>query len=150
MCLAALELAYVFNGIAHAPRDVVVEKMLPQTKAELDKLNNYQDKPKEWCNGKANYWDDYCLCRFLEGVCERYLAYQVCFEVLQPRMALKLYYRILLLHQKMMLRIGSTTRNARKMLSRQFYRRERRSERTIISFSTLVHPFRFLHPHQKY
>lgn len=76
MSLATLELAYLFGGIAHAPKDVVANEMVPQTGAELSKLDALRDKPEAWGNGKG-YWDDYCLSRFLEGVCERYLAYPV-------------------------------------------------------------------------
>ena len=76
LSLVALELTYVFGGIAHAQRGVIVNEMIPQTRAELSDLKAFQDKPEAWCNGKG-YWDDYCLCRFLEGVCERYLAYPV-------------------------------------------------------------------------
>ena len=120
LCLAALEFAYALGVIAHTPRDVVANKMLPQTKAELDKLNAYQNKPESWGNGKG-YWDDYCLCRFLEGVCERYLAYQVRDYVLLPRMSLDPYYRVQPLYRQTMLRIGPVTRHARRQLSRQFY-----------------------------
>ena len=60
----------------HAQRGVIASKMLPQARAELSNLMNFQDRPEAWGNGKG-YWDDYCLCRFLEGVCERYLAYPV-------------------------------------------------------------------------
>lgn len=35
---------------------------------------------KEWNSGKGGYWDDYCLARFLEGVCLRYVAYPVRLE----------------------------------------------------------------------
>ena len=76
LSLATLELTYLFGGIAHSQRDVVFNKMLPQTRAELSNLGAFQDKPEAGGNGKG-YWDDYCLCRFLEGVCERYLAYPV-------------------------------------------------------------------------
>ena len=76
LTLAAMELTYVFGGIAHAQRGVIVNEMLPQTRAELGDLKAFQDKPEAWGNGKG-YWDDYCLCRFLEGVCERYMAYPV-------------------------------------------------------------------------
>ena len=71
-----LELTYVFGGITHAQRGVIASKMLPQARAELSNLMSFQDRPEAWGNGKG-YWDDYCLCRFLEGVCERYLAYPV-------------------------------------------------------------------------
>ena len=76
LSLAALELTYVFGGIAHAQRDVVANEMLPQVRTELSNLKASQDKPEAWGNGKG-YWDDYCLSRFLEGVCERYMAYPV-------------------------------------------------------------------------
>lgn len=76
LSLAALELAYLFGGVTHAPRDVLANEMLPQARAELSKLRAFQDNPEAWGNGMG-YWDDYCLCRFLEGVCERYLAYPV-------------------------------------------------------------------------
>ena len=76
LTLAALELTYIFGGIAHAQRGTIVNEMLPQTRAELGDLKAFQDKPAAWGNGRG-YWDDYCLCRFLEGVCERYLAYPV-------------------------------------------------------------------------
>jgi len=72
--LATLELTYMFGGIAHAQRNTVANEMLPQTRAELSNLKAFQGKPEAWGNGKV-YWDEYCLCRFLEGVCERYLAY---------------------------------------------------------------------------
>ena len=76
LSLAALELTYVFGGITHAQRNVIANEMLPQSRAELRHLEAFRDKPEAWGNGKG-YWDDYCLCRFLEGVCERYLAYPV-------------------------------------------------------------------------
>ena len=83
LTLAALELTYVFGGIAHAQRGTIINEMLPQTRAEFGDLKAFQDKPGAWGNGKG-YWDDYCLCRFLEGVCERYLAYPVRVEWCPP------------------------------------------------------------------
>lgn len=83
LSLAALELTYVFGGIAHAQRGVIVNEMLPQTRAELRDLKASRGKPEAWGNGKG-YWDDYCLCRFLEGICERYLAYPVRAEWCPP------------------------------------------------------------------
>lgn len=141
LCLAALELAYIFGGIAHAPRGVISDKMLPQVKRELRDLQAFQDKPEAWGNGKS-YWDDYCLCRFLEGVCERYLAYPVCGDLLLPLMFLDSYCRIQTLYQKMMTKMKLTLvpGNARKSLSRKFWRMGRRSKMTIIWFSTLVCP----------
>jgi hypothetical protein len=76
LSLATLELAYLFGGIAHAPKDMVSKKMLAQTEKELKELEAFKRNPQAWGNGKG-YWDDYCLCRFLEGVCARYMAYPV-------------------------------------------------------------------------
>lgn len=139
MCLAALEMTYVFSAIAHAPKDVVASKMLPRAREELENLKTFKDKPEAWGNGQG-YWDDYCLCRFLEGVCERYLAYPVRSDVLPPRMFLDPYYRTQTLYPKMV-HLTPVPRNAQQPLSRRFYRTERRSRETIIWFSTLVcHP----------
>lgn len=93
LSLAALELTYLFAGITHAPRDVVAKKMLPQVRSELKKLNASQHNPETWGNGKG-YWDDYCLCRFLEGVCERYLAFPVRLGVLSPMTFIYASHRI--------------------------------------------------------
>ena len=95
--LPALELAHLFLGIAHAPREVLVKKMLPEVWAAERKLGvesiTATEKTKEvglntanpspdnledraWEYGKE-YWDDVVLARFLEGVCLRYVAYPV-------------------------------------------------------------------------
>ncbi|KAI9435435.1 hypothetical protein H4582DRAFT_1817570 [Lactarius indigo] len=72
--LPALELAYIFQAIAHAPRSVIAEQMLPLVEAALAKLKPYEGTPQTY--GKtAEYWDDWCLARHLEGVCLRYIAY---------------------------------------------------------------------------
>ena len=102
LCLAALELAYVFGGIAHAPRSVIAEEMLPQARAELVNLEACKNKPETWGNGQG-YWDDYCLCRFLEAVCERYLEYPVCGGALPSGMFLNLCCRTQTLYWKMMM-----------------------------------------------
>ncbi|KAI5827074.1 hypothetical protein K523DRAFT_392413 [Schizophyllum commune Tattone D] len=93
--LPALELAYLFLGIAHAPREVLVKKMLPEVWAAEQRLgvesitatekakevglntanpspDNLEDRAREYGKG---YWDDVVLARFLEGVCLRYVAY---------------------------------------------------------------------------
>ncbi|CAA7263917.1 unnamed protein product [Cyclocybe aegerita] len=80
LALPALEIAYLFLAIAHAPRTVIVTKMLPEVDgllAELDKHKSKSDKEREaaYANGKGGYWDDYCLAMFLKGVCMRYVAY---------------------------------------------------------------------------
>ncbi|KAG5634747.1 hypothetical protein H0H81_000907 [Sphagnurus paluster] len=118
LLLPALEVAYLFQAIAHAPRGVVEQRMLPLVRTALGRLGQFGEgvgagaggasasssegslassvsgkkKPNGKANGKANgvgkrqsvekyeggvaeYWDDLCLARFLEGVCLRYLAY---------------------------------------------------------------------------
>ncbi|KAF9268387.1 hypothetical protein L218DRAFT_954749 [Marasmius fiardii PR-910] len=74
LALPALEIAYIFLGIAHAPRKVVSEKMLPEVQKLLKKLEACSGEPKKY-QGGVGYWDDYCLAKFLEGVCLRYIAY---------------------------------------------------------------------------
>ncbi|PBK72107.1 hypothetical protein ARMSODRAFT_743500 [Armillaria solidipes] len=69
LALPALEMAYQFLAIAHAPRQIVVTKMLVEVKACLQ---NLRSKNKKRTPG---YWDDFCLAKFLEGVCLRYVAY---------------------------------------------------------------------------
>ncbi len=71
LALPALEMAYQFLAIAHAPRQIVVTKMLVEVKACLQ---NLRSKNKKRTPG---YWDDFCLAKFLEGVCLRYVAYPV-------------------------------------------------------------------------
>lgn len=97
--LPTLELAYIFQGIAHAPRGVIVRRMLPEVDNALQQLGVFDEvveaegagastsktNEKEWKkrekafgdkNGKG-FWDDYCLSMFLRGVCMRYIAYPV-------------------------------------------------------------------------
>ncbi|TFK32751.1 hypothetical protein BDQ12DRAFT_692043, partial [Crucibulum laeve] len=74
LALPALEIAYLFMGIAHAPRKVITNKMLPEVDALLATLDQYANKPKEYEKGQG-YWDDLCLAKFLKGVCLRYVAY---------------------------------------------------------------------------
>jgi hypothetical protein len=71
-----LEVAYIFLGIAHAPRQVITDKMLPEIRKLLAKLEACKGKEKDY-EGGVGYWDDYCLAKFLEGVCLRYVAYPV-------------------------------------------------------------------------
>ncbi|THG95455.1 hypothetical protein EW026_g6202 [Hermanssonia centrifuga] len=74
LALPALEFAYIFLGIAHAPRDVIRTKMLPQIDEMLIQLAANKDDPTKYARGHG-YWDDLCLARFLEGICLRYIAY---------------------------------------------------------------------------
>ena len=84
LALPALELAYIFHGIAHAPRTVIVDKMLPQADTVLTRLDQSKDDINGYIGGRESYWDDFCLGMFLKGVCMRYIAYPVsCFVILQ-------------------------------------------------------------------
>ncbi|KAH7911470.1 hypothetical protein BJ138DRAFT_1172533 [Hygrophoropsis aurantiaca] len=74
LALPALELAYVFLAISHAPRKVITSKMLPEVEVVLGKLREHEKSPAKYENGHG-YWDDYCLARFLEGVCYRFVAF---------------------------------------------------------------------------
>ncbi|KAL1732546.1 hypothetical protein EV714DRAFT_206570 [Schizophyllum commune] len=82
LALPALEAAYIWLCISHAPRHVLTERMLPNVWAQLDKLGvsragQGEEKPSDE-RAKAygtGYWDDFALSRFLEGVCLRYVAY---------------------------------------------------------------------------
>jgi len=38
LALPALEMAYIFHGIAHAPRSVIITKMLPEVDRALERL----------------------------------------------------------------------------------------------------------------
>ena len=76
LALAGLEFAYVFLGIAHAPRAVIQTQMLPQVDAALARLDACRGKPAQY-EGGHGYWDDLCLAHFLQGICLRYLAYPV-------------------------------------------------------------------------
>lgn len=103
LMLPAMELAYVFSAIAHAPQRIVLEKMIPDVQKALEELDlteagcdssgkplrngsvtgsdySGEEKVKKARNGTAKstcegYWDNVCLARFLEGVCWRYVAY---------------------------------------------------------------------------
>ena len=84
LALPALELAYIFGGIAHAPRTYVVDKMLPHVDIVLTRLDQSKDDIGGYIGGRESYWDDFCLGMFLKGVCMRYVAYPVgCFVILQ-------------------------------------------------------------------
>ncbi|KAK7042053.1 hypothetical protein R3P38DRAFT_3389870 [Favolaschia claudopus] len=79
LALPALEISYVFLAIAHAPRRVVEQHMLPSVRKLLAQL----EEPKAESTWKG-YWDDYCLARFLEGVCLRYIAFPDPDAILDP------------------------------------------------------------------
>ncbi|KAG2113971.1 hypothetical protein DEU56DRAFT_749051, partial [Suillus clintonianus] len=72
LLLPALELAYVFHAIAHAPREVIVREMIPAVGGAWGAVKKGNHKKLE---SRSGYWDDVCLARFLEGVCWRFVAY---------------------------------------------------------------------------
>ncbi|KAI0295131.1 hypothetical protein B0F90DRAFT_1811542 [Multifurca ochricompacta] len=78
LLLPALELAYISQAVARAPRSVIAEKMLPLVEAALAELKQYEDVPQTYGKGKetgTEFWEDLCLARHLEGACLRYIAY---------------------------------------------------------------------------
>ncbi|KAL0953074.1 hypothetical protein HGRIS_007274 [Hohenbuehelia grisea] len=75
LALPALELAYIFLAIAHAPRATITGKMLPTIQELLTKLHSCEADVTKYEGGAGEYWDDLCLAKFLEGVCLRYVAY---------------------------------------------------------------------------
>ncbi|KAF9491319.1 hypothetical protein BDN71DRAFT_1398587 [Pleurotus eryngii] len=75
LLLPALELSYVFLGIAHAPRKVITDKILVEVWRVLGEMEGRYASVSEYEGGAAEFWDDYCLAKFLEGVCLRYVAY---------------------------------------------------------------------------
>ncbi|KAJ7627995.1 hypothetical protein DFH06DRAFT_1226877 [Mycena polygramma] len=79
LALPALEISYVFLAIAHAPRRIVETHMLPSVRALLAALAEPGAE-----KARSGYWDDYCLARFLEGVCLRYVAFPDPDAVLDP------------------------------------------------------------------
>ncbi|KAK0490235.1 hypothetical protein IW261DRAFT_1430992 [Armillaria novae-zelandiae] len=81
LALPALEMAYQFLAIAHAPRQIVVTKMMVEVKTCLQ---NLRSKNKKRTPG---YWDDFCLAKFLEGVCLRYVAYPDPDAIIEPNIS---------------------------------------------------------------
>ncbi|KAI8992733.1 hypothetical protein BD414DRAFT_482011 [Trametes punicea] len=88
LALPALEFAYIFLGIAHAPRSVVRSRMLPLVSAQLEVLDEHAREPAKYGTGEGNreeeYWDDRALALFLKGICLRYVAYPDSDAVLDP------------------------------------------------------------------
>lgn len=74
--LAALELAYIFLAIDHAPRSILINKMLPEIDNAVKALDNFREDVTSY-EGGHGYWDDYCLAHLLRGVCWRFIAYPV-------------------------------------------------------------------------
>ena len=62
----------MFLGIQNAPRKVLLEQHLPLIRSALEEL---KAGPENYVHKKASYWDDFCLAKFLEGSCLRFVAY---------------------------------------------------------------------------
>ncbi|KAI1787088.1 hypothetical protein LXA43DRAFT_1184699 [Ganoderma leucocontextum] len=77
LALPALEFAYLFLGIAHAPRSVVHKRMLPLVDEQLAELAKHARDPGGYGAGgdASEFWDDRCLAHFLRGICLRYVAH---------------------------------------------------------------------------
>ncbi|KAM5534139.1 hypothetical protein V8D89_012159 [Ganoderma adspersum] len=95
LALPALEFAYLFLGIAYAPRSVVHKRMLPLVDEQLAELAKHARDPARYGavsrsgggggDGDASeFWDDMCLAHFLRGICLRYVAYPDPDAVLAP------------------------------------------------------------------
>lgn len=74
LLLPALEITYMFQGIMHAPLNVILSKMLPLIENALKELRKHAGNPSKY-EGGDGYWDDFCLANLLEGVCLRYVAH---------------------------------------------------------------------------
>lgn len=76
LALPALEIGYFFLCINHAPRAVIVSKILPLVDELLATLKAHNADPSRYgVTGAAEYWDDLCLANFLRGLCLRFIAY---------------------------------------------------------------------------
>ena len=79
LALPALEFAYFFLGITHAPRSVITSRMLPLVEEQLGAVLKHAANPRAYASGQGagedEYWDDLALARFLKGICLRYAAY---------------------------------------------------------------------------
>ncbi|KAG1736065.1 hypothetical protein EDD22DRAFT_1010255, partial [Suillus occidentalis] len=84
LLLPALELAYVFHAIVHAPREVIAGEMIPAVGGALGELglgeggataNGVKKGKDKKLESRSGYWDDVCLARFLEGVCWQFVVY---------------------------------------------------------------------------
>lgn len=63
LALATLEMAYIFHGITHAPRSVIITKMLPEVDRALERLGvlvevqereaEFDEKPAVAANAKS-------------------------------------------------------------------------------------------------
>ncbi|KAI0713075.1 hypothetical protein C8T65DRAFT_646041 [Cerioporus squamosus] len=89
LALPALEFAYLFLGIAHAPRGVIMQRMLPDVDEQLASIRKHAEDPAKYATGsegkgEEEYWDDLALANFLRGICLRFVAYPDPDAVIDP------------------------------------------------------------------
>ena len=84
LLLPVFELGYVCLMYPRAPREVLINDMLPRIESAIQELNRCRGKEGEYMQdykkkgAKSNgYWDDYALAHFLKGVCLRFVAFPV-------------------------------------------------------------------------
>jgi hypothetical protein len=97
LVLPLLEFGYFFQSIPRAPLEILLGKLIPvvqlrKSQIEARAADGKGSQAESIKSGKNNkksanasgsgsladvYWDDWCLVRFLEGVCWRYVAYPV-------------------------------------------------------------------------
>ncbi|KAH8108397.1 hypothetical protein DFH11DRAFT_1634250 [Phellopilus nigrolimitatus] len=75
LLLPALEFAYMFLAIDHAPRSVLLNRMLPEVESATSNVILYVDNVDQYEGSGQGFWDDFCLAHLLEGVCWRFVAY---------------------------------------------------------------------------
>ena len=74
-----MELAYMFEAIMHSPRNVLLNKMIPDIEAGMITIEACSEDETKYLDGAGAdaFWDDYCLGYFLMGSCWRTVAYPV-------------------------------------------------------------------------
>ena len=84
LLLPVFELGYVMLIYARAPREVLINLMLPRIEGTVQELKRCEGKEGEYMQeykkkgAKSNgYWDDWALAHFLKGVCLRFVAFPV-------------------------------------------------------------------------
>lgn len=78
-----MEFAYMFEAIDHAPRDVLLTRMIPEVETAMAPIESCEGNESKYLDGagKSALWDDHCLGYLLMGACWRMVAYpvRVCF-----------------------------------------------------------------------
>lgn len=91
LLLPVFEFGYVCLMYPRAPRDVLINGMLPRIEGAIQELKHCQGKEGQYMQeykkrgAKSNgYWDDYALAHFLKGVCLRFVAFPVSYLPIPP------------------------------------------------------------------